>query len=75
MPTLLVIRVGTGGGDAKLYLTLTKNLFWLSRFLISLAPTHFQFAFDATGSDDRMSQLKPNKGAGGGGWGLGLHGL
>lgn len=47
----------------------------LSRFLKSLAPTHFQFAFDATGSDDRMSQLKPNKGAGGGGWGLGLHDL
>lgn len=37
--------------------------------IFNLAPTHFQFAFDATGSDDRMSQMKPNKGAGGGGGG------
>lgn len=49
------------GGGGKVILNHNQNFFCLSRFLISLAPTHFQFAFDATRSEVRMSQMKPNK--------------
>lgn len=49
------------GGGGKVILNHNQNFFCLSRFLISLAPTHFQFAFDATRSEVRMSQIKPNK--------------